>query len=211
MKRGLIVTGGRRPSKELLESEIHWADGIICADGGYDALAHVPEKLKLVIGDFDSSHRLEELKEKQLPIEVLPPMKDETDTEMAMTRMLEYDPDEIHILGGTGSRWDHSVATIFSMEAYLDEKAKITMIDENNRLRMVGPGTYGIEKLGFHYVSFVPVTDAITISTDGFKYEVDHLKLYRKKTRGVSNELLKDGGTVTLHEGKMLIIHSKDE
>lgn len=211
MKRGLILTGGRKPSKELLEREIRWADGIICADGGYDALAHVPEKLKLVIGDFDSSHRLAELKEKQLPIEVLSPMKDETDTEMAVTRMLEYEPDEIHILGGTGSRWDHSVATIFSMEAYLDEKAKITLIDENNRLSMVGPGAYSLERLGFHYISFVPVTDAIKISTEGFKYEVDHLTLSRKKTRGVSNELLKDGGKVTLHEGKMLIIHSKDE
>lgn len=211
MKRGLILTGGRKPSKELLEREIRWADGIICADGGYDALAHVPEKLKLVIGDFDSSHRLAELKEKQLPIEVLSPMKDETDTEMAVTRMLEYEPDEIHILGGTGSRWDHSVATIFSMEAYLDEKAKITLIDENNRLSMVGPGAYTLERLGFHYISFVPVTDAIMISTEGFKYEVDHLILSRKKTRGVSNELLRDGGKVTLHEGKMLIIHSKDE
>lgn len=211
MKWGLILTGGRKPSKELLEREIRWADGIICADGGYDALAHVPEKLKLVIGDFDSSHRLAELKEKQLPIEVLSPMKDETDTEMAVTRMLEYEPDEIHILGGTGSRWDHSVATIFSMEAYLDEKAKITLIDENNRLSMVGPGAYSLERLGFHYISFVPVTDAIMISTEGFKYEVDHLILSRKKTRGVSNELLKDGGKVTLHEGKMLIIHSKDE
>ena len=211
MKRGLILTGGRKPSKELLEREIRWADGIICADGGYDALAHVPEKLKLVIGDFDSSHRLAELKEKQLPIEVLSPMKDETDTEMAVTRMLEYEPDEIHILGGTGSRWDHSVATIFSMEAYLDEKAKITLIDENNRLSMVGPGAYTLERLGFHYISFVPVTDAIMISTEGFKYEVDHLILSRKKNRGVSNELLRDGGKVTLHEGKMLIIHSKDE
>ena len=211
MKRGLILTGGRKPSKELLEREIRWADGIICADGGYDALAHVPEKLKLVIGDFDSSHRLAELKEKQLPIEVLSPMKDETDTEMAVTRMLEYEPDEIHILGGTGSRWDHSVATIFSMEAYLDEKAKITLIDENNRLSMVGPGAYTVERLGFHYISFVPVTDAIMISTEGFKYEVDHLTLSGRETRGVSNELLKDGGKVTLHEGKMLIIHSKDE
>lgn len=211
MKRGLILTGGRRPSFDLLAREIRWADGIICADGGFDALAHVPEKLKLVIGDFDSSHRLEELKAKNLPIEILPAEKDETDTEMAVLRMLEFAPEEIHILGATGSRWDHSVATIFSMEAYLDENAKITMIDENNRLRMVGPGTYAIEKLGFHYISFVPVTDAITISTDGFKYEVDHLTLYRKKTRGVSNELLKDGGTVELHEGKMLIIHSKDE
>lgn len=210
MKRGLIITGGRRPSKELLDREIRWADGIICADSGYDALAHVPEKLKLVIGDFDSSHRLAELKEKQVPIEVLPPMKDETDTEMALTRMLALDPEEIHILGATGSRWDHSVATIFSLEAYVDEKATISMIDENNRLRLVGPGRYHLEQLGFHYVSFVPVTDAIEITTDGFKYEVDHLTLYRKKTRGVSNELLKEAGEVTLHEGKMLIIHSKD-
>lgn len=211
MKRGLVVTGGRRPSSDLLEREIQWADGIICADGGYDALAHVPEKLKLVIGDFDSSHRLEELKANNLPIEVLPPEKDETDTEMAVLRMLEFSPDEIHILGATGSRWDHSVATIFSMEAYLNETVKISLLDDNNRLRMIPAGTYDVKKDGFRYISFIPVTDAIVISTKGFKYEVDHLTLYRKKTRGVSNELLKDEGTVTLHEGTALMIQSKDE
>ena len=211
MKRGLIVTGGRRPSPDLLAREIWWADGIICADGGYDALAHVPEKLKLVIGDFDSSHRLEELKAKNLPIEILPPEKDETDTEMAVLRMLEFAPDEIHILGATGSRWDHSVATIFSMEAYLNEKAKISLIDDNNRLRMIPAGTYDVKKDGFRYISFIPVTDAIVISTKGFKYEVDHLNLYRNKTRGVSNELIGEEGTVTLHEGTALMIQSKDE
>lgn len=211
MKRGLILTGGRRPSFDLLAREIRWADGIICADGGYDALAHVPEKLKLVIGDFDSSHRLEELKAKNLPIEILPAEKDETDTEMAVLRMLEFAPEEIHILGATGSRWDHSVATIFSMEAYLNEKARISLIDENNRLRMIPAGTYDVRKDGFRYISFIPVTDAIVISTKGFKYEVDHLKLYRKKTRGVSNELIDEEGTVTLHEGTALMIQSKDE
>lgn len=211
MKRGLILTGGRRPSFDLLAREIRWADGIICADGGFDALAHVPEKLKLVIGDFDSSHRLEELKAKNLPIEILPAEKDETDTEMAVLRMLEFAPEEIHILGATGSRWDHSVATIFSMEAYLNEKARISLIDENNRLRMIPAGTYDVRKDGFRYISFIPVTDAIVISTKGFKYEVDHLKLYRKKTRGVSNELIDEEGTVTLHEGTALMIHSKDE
>ena len=211
MKRGLIVTGGRRPSRDLLEREIQWADGIICADGGYDALAHVPEKLKLVIGDFDSSHRLEELKAKKLPIEILPPEKDETDTEMSVLRMLEFSPDEIHILGATGSRWDHSVATIFSMEAYLNETSKISLIDDNNRLRMIPAGTYDVKKDGFRYVSLIPVTDAVVISTKGFKYEVDHLRLYRKKTRGVSNELLQNEGTVTLHEGTALLIQSKDE
>ena len=211
MKRGLIVTGGRRPSRDLLEREIQWADGIICADGGYDALAHVPEKLKLVIGDFDSSHRLEELKAKKLPIEILPPEKDETDTEMSVLRMLEFSPDEIHILGATGSRWDHSVATIFSMEAYLNEKSKISLIDDNNRLRMIPAGTYDVKQDDFRYVSLIPVTDAVVISTKGFKYEVDHLRLYRKKTRGVSNELLQNEGTVTLHEGTALLIQSKDE
>ncbi|MDY3119286.1 MAG: thiamine diphosphokinase [Peptoniphilus sp.] len=210
MKRGLILTGGRRPSEDLLEKEIRWADGIICADSGYDVLSHVSNKLKLVIGDFDSSKRVKEMKEKGLPVEVLSPMKDETDTEMAMTRMLSYNPEEIHILGATGSRWDHSIATILSLEAYVDVSASITLIDENNRLRMVGPGTYVLKKEGFTYMSFIPVSDVIDISTHGLKYEVSHLKLYRKKTRGVSNELLAEEGRVDVHTGVMLMIHSKD-
>lgn len=210
MKKGLIITGGDRPAREILLREIHWADGIICADRGFDAVEDYREKIILVIGDFDSTHRKDAIERLDIPVEVLPPMKDETDTEMAFLRMLEHEPEEIHLLGGMGSRWDHSLATVLSLEAYLDRCEKITMIDGQNELQMVRPGTYSVKKENYHYFSVVPISDYVIFSTHGLKYEVSELKLLRKKTRGVSNEIVKDNASVTIHEGIALFIKSKD-
>ena len=210
MKKGLIITGGDKPSREILFREIHWADGIICADSGFDVVEDYLEKTILVIGDFDSTHRKDAIERLDIPVEVLPPMKDETDTEMAFLRMLEHEPEEIHLLGGMGSRWDHSLATVLSLEAYLDRCEKITMIDGQNELQMVRPGTYPVKKGNYHYFSVVPISDYVIFSTHGLKYEVSELKLLRKKTRGVSNEIIKEDAFVTIHEGTALFIKSKD-
>lgn len=210
MKRGLIVTGGNKPSPELLLREIQWADMIICADSGFDSMADHRDKIVLVIGDFDSTHRREALEKLDVPVEVLSPMKDETDTEMAFLRMLEYEPDEIHLLGGMGSRWDHSLATVLSLEAYLNRCKRIKMIDEQNELQMVLPGTYSVEKGDYHYFSVIPISDSVVFSTHGFKYEVSKLEILRKKTRGVSNEIIEQNAFITLHKGTALFIKSKD-
>lgn len=210
MKKGLIITGGEKPSKGLLLREIQWADGIICADSGFDVVEDYREKVILVIGDFDSTHRRNAIEKSNIPVEVLTPMKDETDTEMAFLRMLELGPEEIHLLGGVGSRWDHSIATILSLEAYLDRCEKIIMIDEHNELQMVGSGTYSVEKGDYRYFSVIPISDFVVFSTHGLKYEVSELELLRKKTRGVSNEIIKKDASVTIHEGTALFIKSKD-
>ncbi|VEJ35603.1 Thiamine pyrophosphokinase [Aedoeadaptatus ivorii] len=210
MKRGLIITGGTPPSKELLEREIEAADGIICADHGFDALGAIPEKLLLVVGDFDSAVRTQEIQRPEIPAEILSPMKDETDTEMALLRMLEYKPEEIRILGGTGSRIDHSLATIFSLEAYVDGETRILLVDDSNRLEILGEGRYTFSKDGYTYISLLPLTDSAIVSTEGMKYEISALSLMRKRTRGVSNEILDNTGTITIHKGHVVVVQSSD-
>ncbi|MDQ0507788.1 thiamine pyrophosphokinase [Peptoniphilus ivorii] len=210
MKRGLIITGGTPPSKELLEREIEAADGIICADHGFDALGAIPEKLLLVVGDFDSAVRTQEIQRPEIPAEILSPMKDETDTEMALLRMLEYKPEEIRILGGTGSRIDHSLATIFSLEAYVDGETRILLVDDSNRLEILGEGRYTFSKDGYTYISLLPLTDSAIVSTEGMKYEISALSLMRKRTRGVSNEILDNTGTITIHKGRVVVVQSSD-
>ncbi|MDD7362950.1 MAG: thiamine diphosphokinase [Peptoniphilus sp.] len=210
MKKGLVMTGGSKPSQALLDREIEWADAIICADSGFDMLGGNTEKLDLVIGDFDSTRRTDMLDRLNVPIEALSPQKDETDTEMAMLRMLEKNPSQIHILGATGSRLDHSLATVLSLESYLDRDVEITLIDDHNELRIVDSGRYVVHDSGFKYFSLIPLTDSIEVSTKGMAYEIDHAILYRKKTRGVSNEIVDEEATVYIHEGRAMMIKSKD-
>lgn len=210
MKRGLVITGGLKPSSELLERELAWADAVICADSGFDVLGDNLDKVILVIGDFDSTRRKDRLEREDIAIESLSPTKDETDTEMAITRMLEHEPEEIHLLGATGSRLDHSLATVLSLEAYLETGVSIVLIDDHNALRVASSGTYKIEKNGYRYFSLIPLTDTVEISTEGLAYALDHATLYRKRTRGVSNEWTKEEATVEVHRGLVMMIKSED-
>ena len=124
--------------------------------------------------------------------------------------MLEYKPEEIRILGGTGSRIDHSLATIFSLEAYVDGETRILLVDDSNRLEILGEGRYTFSKDGYTYISLLPLTDSAIVSTEGMKYEISALSLMRKRTRGVSNEILDNTGTITIHKGRVVVVQSSD-
>lgn len=66
-----------------------------------------------IVGDFDSAGETEYeyfQKNTDVPIKRLNPVKDYTDTDVALRLALELGAEEITILGGTGARIDHTAA-----------------------------------------------------------------------------------------------------
>ena len=107
MSHNLVVIGGKAPTQFEVKKQY---DKIICADSGYDtALAYnlVPT---LVVGDFDSTVRNEELE--KLGYKGCSHDKDETDTELALMKL--YPEDTYDLVGGGEGRMDH-LLTIFSL------------------------------------------------------------------------------------------------
>ena len=85
---------------------------IIAADSGMEFLYKYGKKPDMIVGDFDSvDPAVLEAYRKMDGIEwkVLRPEKDDTDTESAVQTAAELGAEEIHIVGGTGSRLDHSM------------------------------------------------------------------------------------------------------
>ena len=103
-----IITGGD-VLLEHINIELSEDDIVIAADSGYETAKKLKLPVDVLIGDMDSIKA-------ELPrgIETikLPAEKDVTDTEAAVEVALEKGADTLCIVGGIGSRVDHTLASL---------------------------------------------------------------------------------------------------
>ena len=115
-KRTVIVSGGILEKEfvlPILQSEE--TEFIIGVDKGLQFLYENEIKPDYIVGDFDSVPReiVEYYRtEENVPIREFNPVKDASDTEIALRLCLGLRRKEIYILGGTGNRIDHLWANI---------------------------------------------------------------------------------------------------
>ncbi len=207
----LIVSGGDAPSKSLLEEYKDWY--VIAADRGAEALLKAGIYPNLLIGDLDSVETsfTKDLKDRQVPIKTWPKEKDETDTHLCLLEAIRLKADLVHIVGCFGRRFDHTMGHLALLELARDYKIPCYLVDDQNKVSMITKGKYEIKKDGYTYLSLVPITEEITLSLYNMKYPLERESLYRKKSQGISNEILGESGTIKLYKGKSYLILSKDK
>ncbi|MBQ5918856.1 MAG: thiamine diphosphokinase, partial [Lachnospiraceae bacterium] len=94
-------------------------DKVIAVDGGLSAANLLNIYPDSIIGDFDtvSSELVDKYeKENKSTIIRLNPIKDDTDTQYAIKHAMSIGAKEIHIIGGTGGRFDHCLANVFMLK-----------------------------------------------------------------------------------------------
>jgi thiamine pyrophosphokinase len=208
--RILIFTNGNLDI--FFTKEIQADDFIIGVDyAAYWLIKHhvVPD---LAIGDFDSTNKNELVSIKHMCKNVVeyPRDKDFTDTELALTEAIKIKASEIIIFGATGNRMDHTLANIHLLETAAKPAIPCRIRDTRNEIRLV-LDKLNIEKNNsFPYFSLLPVTDSVTVSITGAKYNLDHKRLDRGQTIGVSNEISGKSAEITVHSGSALVICSRD-
>lgn len=210
--QGLIISNGHIGDYKKLNRIFQVSDFVICADGGIRHLIKIHAKPNIIIGDFDSTSKedLAYIKENNIKIEKYPPVKDKTDTEIAMDYLVGMGCREIYFMGATGSRQDHSIANIFLLDYLLKKNIKGTIFDDNNTIYMVDD-KLTLEKQESTYVSIIPISDkGINLSISGFFYDLDHVFIPFASSHGVSNEIVDDNGIIQIHRGKALVIQSFD-
>ncbi len=96
----------------------------------------------MAIGDFDSVTKEEfrQIKKSIKNIQQFLPDKDSSDMELAVARAIGKKPAEILILGGTGSRMDHTMATLDLLVLLLSAGIPHVLVNETNRVRLIGKG-----------------------------------------------------------------------
>lgn len=216
-KKILILTGGK--------TEIEFAasylkdqqfDRIIAADAGLLVCRELMLTPTDILGDFDSLHNenlLHFYQEQGAIVREFPTRKDYTDTELAVAYAKEWFPDEVILLGATGTRYDHSLANIGILEKLAKENISGKIVDKHNEIEMLCGKQEKIYKTDpkRKYFSLLAWGGQVTgIDLIGFSYPLENASLHPSQSLGISNELAQEMGILRMTTGNLLVIRSSD-
>ena len=187
-------------------------DYIICADNGMRHAKVLDIKPNEILGDFDSCsvQDLEHYKEQDVCITKAPSEKDETDTELAIDRAIALGADTIYVLGGIGTRIDHSLANIHLIyKAYL-RNVRVVLYNNKNSIELMDK-IIKLEGEKGDIVSLIPFTPKVTgVYTKHLAYKVEDGIFEAGKPYGVSNYMTHTWAEVTIKEGLLLVMKTRD-
>ncbi len=186
---------------------------VIAADGGLRLSSILGLRVDVVVGDMDSVSPADLAAAEQAGarIERHPIDKDATDLELALDAAITGGAIEITVVGGAGGRLDHLLANaqLLAGDRYAAIQlrwwtgAEIVVVCDHMRPAVI-KGTPG------ELVSLVPVGgSAGGVVTTGLRWGLEGEDLGFGSTRGVSNELSDDRATVSLTEGRLLVIQER--
>lgn len=213
----LIISGGHIEDAFALKwLQKNKYDLLIAADSGMDFLYRHGILPDIIAGDFDSVddasfHAFSN--QDEIEILRLNPIKDDTDTEFVIREAIRRGATEITILGATGTRLDHVLANIYLLGIGLEEGIHIDLVDAYNRIRMMDKellltkdGQFG------SFVSVLPVKgDARGVNLTGMKYPLRNAVVPNFSSLGVSNEIVEEQAGISVEQGILLVIESRDE
>lgn len=167
----------------------------------------------IAIGDFDSisAHEYEQVSKQCQNIIKLSCEKDETDTEVAINYAISKGITEIHIYGGLGGRFDHTIANMRLLLQFAKRHILIKLIDQTNSLTVLSAGTHLLGRLPYRYLSFFALESTVAdLTLEGFKYPLNRYLLTQDDVRCISNEMIEDSAKVIFESGYLLMINSED-
>ena len=216
MKRCLIITGGPIDlgfARSYLSGE--GFDRVIAVDRGLNAawaLGIVPD---VIVGDFDSADpaALADFRRREHIVwEVHQPEKDDTDTELAIKRAAAMGAGYIVLLGATGGRLDHLLGNIHLLYPCLQRGVEACILDPGNKLYLIdGERRFKRREVWGTYISFLPLTEEVKgITLRGFKYPRTDKDIAIGTSLCISNELAADEAVITLQDGVLIVVESRD-
>lgn len=211
MKKALLISGGRQVSKELIEKYLDRF--IIVADGGARLLMKYRLGADILLGDLDSigEEALTYIKEHEIEVKKFPAKKDFTDTELALSYLVDEGYKDIVILGALGTRLDHELANLMNLKKLYKKGIRAKIEDDYNEVIYVEEGSYDFEKTNKKYFSLINAGDRMNFTTKGLYYEVESLEINSENpSRGVSNEMLGEKASIKINSGSAFIIKSRD-
>ena len=146
----LIITGGMIEADFALSfiQELK-PDYILGVDKGLQFCYEYDIRPDYIVGDFDSlpGEILERYRQEgEIPIRTYNPVKDATDTKIALDKALEEGSTEIWILGATGTRIDHVVCNLQILKEAWEKKVPVWIVDSRNKIGLPVEKTFSLKK-----------------------------------------------------------------
>lgn len=215
-KKTVIVSGGmieKEFALSILQSED--TEFIVGVDGGLVFLYENGITPDYIVGDFDSvPRRLVNYyrEEVDVPIREFNPVKDASDTELALRLCMDLRRKEVCILGATGNRVDHLWANVQCLKIALESGADARILDSHNRIRLINKSMILRKDEAFgKYFSLFPLerpVDGFTIK--GAKYPLQNHFLEPADSLCVSNEFAEDEVEISFVYGTVILMETKD-
>jgi thiamine pyrophosphokinase len=208
----VIVSGGKAPSKDLLESELGDATALICVDSGGNCLEELGIEPDYLVGDFDSikPEAFEYIKGTKCKIIEYPKDKDFTDTELALELAIRLDSNSIVFLGTTGTRLDHVMGNLGLLRVCVKNGIDAFIKDENNSIMMTDkPITLKAEPgTTFSVQAFSETVEDLTIRDA--RYPLAGYKLKIGDPLTISNRFLDKDVAIDFSSGLLMVMYSRD-
>jgi thiamine pyrophosphokinase len=182
-------------------------DYVIAADGGFEHLSSQNIQADLVIGDFDS------LAGPPLTANtvVLPQEKDDTDMMAALRAGWGEGYRIFHIHGGTGGRFDHTMANIQCLAYLAHIGAKGFLFDRSTVITVVNNGCICFPAEAKGLLSVFSLTDiASGVTEEGLKYLLNNATLRNIYPVGISNEFIGAPSRISVESGMLIVIYPQD-
>lgn len=216
-KRSVIISGGAIDDAFALRqlNEIQ-PEVIVGVDRGLQFLYRNEITPTHIVGDFDSvsPEVIAYYKtETQVPIREFNPVKDASDTEIALKLAIELGVKQVWILGGTGTRLDHVLANIQMLKIALDASVQAYILDKYNRISLVEKEIV-LEKDNAYgsYFSVFPLGGTIeNFNIEGAKYPLQNHTLRPYDSLCVSNQYAEEVVNIRFPEGIIILTETRDD
>jgi len=207
----LIVIGGDRPDSRAL-AHIPKDATIICADSGLDHALALGLTPHVFLGDMDSVSpgALASSQHETWTVISYDPLKDQTDTELALQYASSQGFLNITLLWGSGDRIDHVLGALaaLSHESLSPVQNLVAWIGADRVQILHGPRTHKDQVLVGTTVSLMPLGPSVTgVSTNGLQWNLDREILAAQSSRGVSNIANQTHINIDIETGVLAVVY----
>lgn len=204
----VVLTGGEL--RGVSSVDVPPAPYVIAADSGLAWASALGLEPDLIVGDMDSvdPDALADFEEQGGRTEVrrFESAKDFSDFELAMEAALQREPATITVIGLLGGRFDHVLGNVAVLAKPELRRAEVVALTATERIAVVHDHVELAGRPG-DLVSLLPFGgDAHGVRTAGLRYALKDETLFCSRSRGIDNEFVQEGATVSLTDGVLLAI-----
>ena len=199
----LVFAGGDRLEPDLAQ-ELPVADLVMAADSGYDAAVSLGFAVDVLVGDLES------ITTQPIPghvvVERHPVDKDQTDLDLALELAMRDEPSRVVVVGGTGGRLDHELATASLICDERWSEVEMDWVSSRGRAHVIRRRRIVHGDVGAT-VTLLAVGGAVTgLTTRGLRWELEQATFQPGSTWGVSNVMQTPIADIKVGSGCLLVV-----